>query len=106
MLLGCEVLTEKGLHRTALASFHTLSMQLYYIFALRSVGTARKNVRQSLWEGKGILSEFLKCRGKNKMQIRCVSISRVGENKLNFHTDFQELISICQVVIALSCQIV
>lgn len=39
------------------------------------------------------------------MQIRCVSISRVEENKLNFHTDFQELISIWQVVISLSCRI-
>lgn len=40
------------------------------------------------------------------MQIRCVSISGVEENKLNFHTNFQELISIWQVVIARSCRIV
>lgn len=53
MLLGCEVLTRKGLQRKALASFHTLSMQLYYIFALRSVGTVRNNVRQPLWDKEG-----------------------------------------------------
>lgn len=63
MLLGCEVLTRKGLQRTALASFHTLSMQLYYIFALRSVGTVTKNVRQSLWEGEGNLKWIFEMRG-------------------------------------------
>lgn len=49
MLLGCEVLTKKVLQRRALASFHTLSLQLYYINALRN---CKENVRQSLWERK------------------------------------------------------
>lgn len=102
MLPGCEVLTKKGLQRTALASFHTLSIQRYYIYALGSVGTARKMSSSHC----GKRREFLKCRGKNKMQIRCVSISHVEENKLSFHTDFQELISIWQVVITFFCRIV
>lgn len=42
MLPGCEVLTKKGLQRTTLASFHTLSMLLYYMCALGSEETARK----------------------------------------------------------------
>lgn len=65
MLLGCEVLTRKGLQRKALASFHTLSMQLYYIFALRSVG---KMSGSRCGTRKGILSEFLKCSGG---EIKC-----------------------------------
>lgn len=38
MFLGYEVLTEKGLQRTALASFHTLSVSLRNTYALRGVG--------------------------------------------------------------------
>lgn len=83
MLLGCEVLTRKGLQRTALASFHTLSMQLYYIFALRSVGTVTKNVRQSLWEGEGNLKWIFEMRGGWGVELWGFSISYVEENKLN-----------------------
>lgn len=104
MLLGCEVLTKKGLQRTALASFHSLSMHLYYIYALRRVGTARK-MSGSHW-GKGILNEFFLNAGeKIKCKLGVFPSAHVEENKFNFHTDFQELISIWQVVIVLSCQI-
>lgn len=84
---------------------HPLNAALLYL-CIKKCRSCKRNVRQSLWEGMGILSEFLKCRRKNKMQIRCVSISCIEKNKLNFHTDLQELISIWQVVIVLSCQIV
>lgn len=83
---------KRASNATAMASFQTLAMQLYYIFALRNEGTASK--MSGSRRGKRI-----------KILITRLSISRAKKiNKLNSQTDFKEVSSFCKNGIVLLCQ--
>lgn len=107
MLLGCEVLTKNGPPTHSFGKLsHPLNAALLYL-CIKKCTNCKKKSQAVAVGGEGNFKWIFEMHGKKKkMQIRCVSISRVEENRLNFRADFQELISVLQVVIMLSYRMV